>query len=130
MEHTIQQVAKLTGISVHTLRYYEKIGLLGPVDRAKNGYRSYSDTDIAWVEFLNRLRVTGMPIRKMKEFSFLRRNGDETVRERRELLEQHKRVIQADVGKLKQNLMEIERKINLYRQMEEKHDAEDGKFTF
>ena len=59
---TIQQVAALTQLSEHTLRYYERIGLLDPVNRASSGHRRYSTGDIAWIEFLTRLRTTGMPI--------------------------------------------------------------------
>ncbi|WAH37468.1 MerR family transcriptional regulator [Alicyclobacillus dauci] len=127
---TIQEIAAITGLSVHTLRYYERIGLLDPVSRTENGYRSYSAKDIAWVEFLNRLRVTGMPIRTMQEFASLRRKGDATVRERRELLEQHETNIRAHMAELEQNLRQIEKKIDLYKEMEEKHDTQDRTFSF
>lgn len=120
---TIQEVAEITGLSVHTLRYYERIGLLDPVNRKENGYRRYSAMDVAWVEFLNRLRVTGMPIRSMQEFASLRRKGDVTVRERRELLEQHERNFRARMEELTRNLSEIQKKIGLYKEMESKHDT-------
>ena len=59
---SIQQVAQKTGLSIHTLRYYEKVGLLAPIQRGKNGHRQYSIEDIIWLEFLVRLRETGMSI--------------------------------------------------------------------
>ncbi|WP_211293193.1 MerR family DNA-binding transcriptional regulator [Brunnivagina elsteri] len=72
-ELTIQQVASLTGLNVHTLRYYERNGLLKPVPRAANGHRRYSSVDIASIEFLTKLRMTGMPIRHMQKFAKLMR---------------------------------------------------------
>ncbi len=122
---TIQQAASIAGLSVHTLRYYEKIGLLNKVSRTENGYRSYSEQDMAWIDFLNRLRVTGMPIRTMEKFAALRRKGEASVRERRELLEQHETNIQAHMAELEESLRKIQEKIALYREMEEKtHDAQ------
>lgn len=63
------QVAVVTQLSVHTLRYYERIGLVAPICRASSGHRRYSSQDIAWIEFLTRLRATGMPIRQMQQFA-------------------------------------------------------------
>jgi len=120
---TIQQVAALTQLSEHTLRYYERIGLLDPVSRALSGHRRYSAQDIAWIEFLNRLRTTGMPIRKMQQFAVLRRQGDLTVAERRMLLEAHRQEVQAQIDELQVNLGEIEQKIQHYKTLELSHDV-------
>lgn len=78
-ELTIQQVATLTQLSGHTLRHYERIGLSPSVNRVTNRYRRYSQQDIAWIEFLTRLRATGMPIRQMQQFAELRWQDDETM---------------------------------------------------
>ena len=78
-ELSIQQVAVVTQLSTHTLRYYERIGLLAPIERASSGHRRYSSQDIAWINFLSRLRTTGMPIREMQQFAELRREGNRTV---------------------------------------------------
>lgn len=115
---TIQQVAALTQLSEHTLRYYERIGLLDPVSRASNRHRRYSAQDIAWIEFLNRLRTTRTPIRKMQEFAALRRQGDPTIAQRRVLLETHRQEVQAQIDELQDNLSEIERKIQHYKTLE------------
>lgn len=80
---TVKEVAALTGLSAHTLRYYKREGLVDPIGRAQSGRRRYSERDMAWIEFLGRLRATGMPIRKMKRFANLRRQGDPTVPARR-----------------------------------------------
>lgn len=120
---TIQQVAALTQLSEHTLRYYERIGLLDPVNRASSGHRRYSTGDIAWIEFLTRLRTTGMPIRKMQQFAALRRQGDLTVAERRMLLEAHRLEVQAKLDELQDNLFEIEQKIQHYKTLELNNDV-------
>lgn len=70
-ELTIQQVAEDTGISVHTLRYYEKAGLLAPISRSMGGHRRYQERDVQFLLFLARLRSTGMPIYKVKEYADL-----------------------------------------------------------
>lgn len=128
MEHelTIQQVAAMTGLSEHTLRYYEREQLLDPVSRASNGHRRYSPADIAWIEFLNRLRATGMPIRQMQHFAELRRQGVVTAGDRLALLREHQRVVKQRVLDLERNLAVIEHKIRYYEEMETQHGASDG----
>src|SRR4030088_2149363 len=75
---TISAAARAAGIRAHTLRYYERAGLLDPVGRAASGHRRYADEDLARIEFLTKLRSTGMPIRKVREYADLMRRGDET----------------------------------------------------
>ncbi|WP_242222199.1 MerR family transcriptional regulator [Bacillus cereus group sp. BfR-BA-01380] len=116
---TIKQISKVTGLTVHTLRYYEKIGLLNEVNRDINGYRQYSEADISWINFLIRLRVTGMPVTDMKLFSDLRSQGETTISARRELLEIHQNKILKEMKDLKDNLVKIEEKIDYYKRMEE-----------
>ena len=114
----IGDVSELTGLSRHTLRYYEKIGLIDPVKREGDGHRYYSENDMAWIEFLNRLRVTGMPIRQMKLFADLRRKGDSTAGERREMLENFKDDLHERLTDLNKHLKAIEKKINHYKVLE------------
>jgi DNA-binding transcriptional MerR regulator len=115
---TIQQVAQQTGLSVHTLRYYERNGLLEPVDRASSGHRRYSEEDIARIEFLTRLRLTGMPIRQMQEFVHLFRERPEAIADHRAILEAHERQVQAHIQELQRNLEVIQWKIGYYKQLE------------
>ncbi len=119
---TIQKMSQVTGLSTHTLRYYEKIGLISPIRRKENGYRLYSKADIVWVEFLNRLRTIGMPIQQMQEYAALRMQGDETITQRREMLEDYNRQVQQQLFEVKQNLTAIQEKIKLYRKMEEEYE--------
>ncbi|CAM3900669.1 MerR family transcriptional regulator [Cohnella lubricantis] len=119
--YTIQEVSQLTGLTAHTLRYYEKISLIRGIERDANGYRLYSESDVAWLEFLIRLRETGMPIQEMIRFSSLRSEGETTVRQRRELLELHERSIRSQLADLYCHLGKIEEKIIHYKQLEEEH---------
>lgn len=114
-ELTIQQVAEQTGVSAHTLRYYERIGLLDGVERASSGHRRYTSHDLAWISMLRRLRNTGMSIRKMQEFTDLRRQGVRSLRQRLALLEQHQQEVRAQLRETEEHLAVIEAKIRLHR---------------
>lgn len=118
---TIRQVAAVTGLSVHTLRYYENIGLLCSIDRDENGYRCYSSMDVTWIEFLTRLKATGMSITKMQEIAELRRQGDPTLTARRILLEEHYTEVQNRIMELQKNLDLLADKIVTYKGMEDNY---------
>lgn len=123
-EHlTIQQAAEKTGLSVHTLRYYERIGLLQPVGRATNGHRRFAPDDVRRIEFLNKLRATGMPIRQMCEFAGLMYQGDESIAERLRLLKAHQETVNQYIEDLQKNLAVIDYKVNLYTQLIEEDHA-------
>jgi DNA-binding transcriptional MerR regulator len=117
-QFTIQQVAEATGLSIHALRYYEKIGLLAPIHRAENGHRQYSAEDVVWLEFLVRLRETGMPIQKMLAFTELVRQHPDQVQERRGLLEEHRDQVKQHLAELTHHLQVIELKIEHYKHLE------------
>lgn len=117
-ELTIQQVATLTGLSVHTLRYYERNGLLEPVNRATNGHRRYRAADITRLEFLIKLRTTGMPIQKMQQFATLYRQKPEAVAARRTILEAHEHEVTERIRELSYNLELIQKKIQHYKELE------------
>ena len=112
---TIAQVAQRTGLTAHTLRYYERIGLIAAVSRAPGGQRRYASADMDWLAFLLRLRETGMPIQGMQAFAGLRSQGDASVGERREMLEQHLAEVQARVQALQQSMQALSLKIEHYR---------------
>jgi DNA-binding transcriptional MerR regulator len=116
---TIQQVASATGLSVYTLRYYERNGLIEPIERAANGHRRYSAQNIAWIEFLTRLRTTGMPIRQMQQFAALMREKPNEVQGRRILLEIHRSAVQKRMDELGQHLAVIDWKIQHYQELEQ-----------
>ena len=113
---TIQQVAQQTGLSIDTLRYYERIELLEPIGRAQNGHRRYTQHDLAWIDLLIRLRNTGMPRAEMVRFAQLRRQGSATLTERRLMLEQHQH-------SLERHMAELQQKIARIKEREEQRDA-------
>ncbi|SRR5579883_2218949 len=126
-ELTIHEVAAQTGLSVHTLRYYERIGLLDPVGRASSGHRRYMASDIVWITFLQCLRKTGMSIRQMQAYAILRRQGEISIPERLAFLEEHHRQIQENMRELESYLKAIEHKIQINKNKlaeESKHPDE------
>ena len=120
---SIQQVAELTGLSIDTLRYYERIGLLEPIGRAQNGHRRYTQRDLNWINLLIRLRETGMPLAQMIHFAQLRRQGVATVTERRLMLEEHQRALEQHMQKLEQHMAALQRKIANIKEIEAQRDA-------
>jgi DNA-binding transcriptional MerR regulator len=116
---TIEEVARRTGLTAYTLRYYERIGLIAPVGRAAGGQRRYAASDMAWIEFLLRLRTTRMPIGMMLTFATLRGAGDSTVPARRQLLEQHLADALAEIEAMRQSTKALQEKIEHYRSIEQ-----------
>ncbi|MCT9821543.1 MerR family transcriptional regulator [Microbacterium sp. W1N] len=112
---TIAEAAAATGLSAHTLRYYERTGLmLVPVDRAPSSHRRYTDADLTWLRFLTRLRSTGMPIAVVRRYTELVRQGEHTVAQRRELLTAHRDMVRAQLDEVAASLAAIDHKITLY----------------
>src|SRR3954470_520612 len=116
---TIAEAAERTGVSAHTLRYYERIGALRePPERAPSGHRRYTERDLSWIVLLTCLRVTGMPIATMLRYAELAREGTATAAERKALLLAHRQEVLARVEQLNQNLTMIDRKIESYDEIE------------
>jgi DNA-binding transcriptional MerR regulator len=114
---TITEVAGTTGLSPDTLRYYEKAGLISPVGRSSGGQRRYAAADLAWIEFLLRLRDTGMSIAGMQQFAGLRRGGDSTVPGRLALLREHRARLIARIRRLQESGRALDDKISHYEQL-------------
>jgi DNA-binding transcriptional MerR regulator len=112
--YPIERAAQLTGVTAHTLRYYERIGLLAPVGRAPSGHRRYTDADLGSVRFLTLLRETGMPIRDMQTFVALTRNGEATVPQRLAVLEEHRDALRARLEQLTGHLAALDHKVEIY----------------
>jgi DNA-binding transcriptional MerR regulator len=107
-------------MTAHTLRYYERVGLIQPVGRAQNGHRRYSEADEAWLNFLHCMRATNMPIREMQRYAELREKGDATSLERRKLLEDHQAEIAAQIVALQRAHALLTHKIADYKMIEER----------
>jgi DNA-binding transcriptional MerR regulator len=113
---SISEAAERTGLSTHTLRYYEREGLmLGGVGRASSTHRRYADADITWVEFLTKLRSTAMPISRIREYVALVRQGDSTTPARLDLLLKHRESVVAQLDEMTRSLAAIDYKISTYR---------------
>ena len=107
-------------MTAHTLRYYERVGLIQPVGRARNGHRRYSEADEAWLHFLHCMRATSMPIREMQRYAELREHGDATSLERRKILEDHQAGIAAQIAELQQAHALLTHKIANYKKIEQR----------
>ena len=92
MGYSIAEFSRLTDLGIHTLRYYEHEGLITP-ERNSSNRRCYSDKDLTWIEFIKRLKDTGMPIKEIRHYAKLRAVGTSTLHERLEMLIAHREVL-------------------------------------
>lgn len=115
---TITEVARRTRLTVHTLRYYERAGLIAPVARSPGGQRRYAAVDLDWIGFLLRLRETRMPIGQMQDFARLRGQGNDTAPERRQMLETHLADVMATIEAMQRSAAALRDKIAHYRMIE------------
>jgi DNA-binding transcriptional MerR regulator len=115
---TVGEAAAEVGLSTHTLRWYEREGLVAPVGRDTAGRRRYTEADLAWLTLLTRLRRTGMPVRDMRRYAELARQGSRTTGDRVRLLEQHRERVLARIAQLRRDLEMLDYKIELYRKAE------------
>ena len=112
---SIAEAAALTGLTAHTLRYYERDGLmLTPVERASSGHRRYGERDLRWIELITRLRATGMPIRDVRRYAALVRGGAGNEAERLALLLAHREVVERQLAEVTGHLRAIDHKIAIY----------------
>jgi len=109
--YSIQQVSELTGLSVHTLRYYERIDLIPHIDRDENGYRHYSQNDIGRIKFLCCLIKTKMPLDDVRRYAELYTYGEESNAERVEILLQHREEILRQIDALNDTLARVDYKL-------------------
>ncbi|MFE1851222.1 MerR family transcriptional regulator [Streptomyces sp. NPDC002387] len=123
---TIAQVAERTGLTHDTLRYYEKAGLIERVGRTGGNQRRYAAADLAWLEFLLRLRETGMPIAEMQRFAGLRARGEATVADRLAMLRDHRAGVARRIRALRRNAAALDDKIDHYERLLEGQPGTDG----
>ena len=113
---TIAEAAARAGVSVHTLRYYERAGLLTPIERNVSGHRRFTPEDVEWIVVCTRLRATGMPIRRIRAYAELVRDGDGNEADRLALLEAHREEVRERLAEVSRNLELIDYKIGFYRE--------------
>ncbi|WP_165985750.1 MerR family transcriptional regulator [Streptomyces sp. YIM 98790] len=112
--YTISEVAALTGLSAHTLRWYERIGLMPHIDRSHTGQRRFRNQDLNWLEFIGKLRLTGMPVADMVRYAELVREGDHTYEARQDLLRTTREGVLRRIGELQDALAVLDYKIRFY----------------
>ncbi|MFD4197031.1 MerR family transcriptional regulator [Amycolatopsis thermoflava] len=121
MDLSIGEVARRTGLSVHTLRLYEREGLLAsPVARNASGRRIYREADVEWLRYCTRFRASGMPLEEIRRFAALVRQGRGNEPERLALLREHEERVRARIAELQESLAVIRHKVAVY----EEHVAE------
>ena len=116
----IGNLAKKSGLSAHTLRYYERIGLMPYADRDRSGQRDYDESILNWIEFLGRLKTTDMPIRDMLRYAQMVERGEQTFSQRREMLESHRERVKERLAELNACLRVLDTKIASYQEAEER----------
>ncbi len=109
------EMSERTGVSIDTLRYYEREGLVQNVTRAENGHRRYSENDVLWIGVLRCLRATGMTMEQLRHYCELGAQGVTTIPERRQLLTDHRAVVEQQVAELNEALALIDHKLEYYR---------------
>jgi DNA-binding transcriptional MerR regulator len=112
---TIGQLARLSGLPAHTIRFYESAGVLRPSARGSNGHRRYQDNDVLWLEFVLKLKVTGMPLSEIKCYADLRADGEFTLQQRLTMLELHRDRLVAKMAELQECSSALGEKIRVYR---------------
>ncbi|MFC4150225.1 MerR family transcriptional regulator [Micromonospora mangrovi] len=119
MSLTVGEAAERVGLTTYTLRWYEQEGLVAPVGRDSAGRRRYTEGDVNWLMLLTRLRRTGMPVRDMRRYAELARQGDRTLGARRALFEAHRARVLGRMAELEEDLKVLDYKIDAYRRAEE-----------
>lgn len=113
----IKKFSEITGMSAHTVRYYEKIRIFRDVNRNASGHRSFTNKDIIWAEFIKRLKDTGMPLGQILEYADLREKGEHTARSRMVILKNHATLLEERLSIEKSNLEKLQQKIRYYEKL-------------
>lgn len=113
---TISEVSQKYGLPADTLRYYEKVGLIPPVNRKESGVRDYTETDCGWVEFIKCMRGAGLSIETLIEYVSLFRRGNRTLQKRKQLLIKERNALQQRVEQMQQTLNRLNHKIEVYEE--------------
>jgi DNA-binding transcriptional MerR regulator len=112
---TIGQAAQKFGLTAHTLRYYDKEGLLPFVDRSEAGVRRFKEEDFEWLAVIVCLKNTGMPVKQIKQFMEWCRQGDKTIEKRLNLFVEQKKRVKEQIAFLNKHLDKINYKIRYYK---------------
>jgi DNA-binding transcriptional MerR regulator len=120
----ISEASEQSGLSVDTLRYYEKIGLLPPVNRTDSGIRDYSELDVRRIDFIKCMRTAGLPIEVLIEYYALVQQGDETIEARQEILQEQRAQLVTRMAEMQETLDLLNHKIQVYENAVLKREQE------
>ena len=113
--YTMKEICNITGLSEHTVRYYDREGLIPLLERTPSGIRKFSENDLEWLQRICCLKRSGMPLEKIKQFMQSCLGGQDTCEERKELLVEHRERILNQIKELQDSLEVINCKINHYK---------------
>lgn len=119
----VKEFAARAGISAHTIRYYDKLGLFGSLARSDSGHRRFVPQDLAWLAFILRLKETGMALEQILEYARLRSQGDVTLADRMAMLQQHAAALELRLATEQQHLLRLQEKIAHYQQLLQTNSA-------
>lgn len=111
---SIGALSRISGLSAHTLRFYETQGILQPAGRADNGHRRYRNEDVLWLHFVLRLKRTDMPLADIRQYAVLRSQGDTTLNARLVMLKLHQQRLATRLQELSQNAAALDAKVSHY----------------
>ncbi|WP_288346192.1 MerR family transcriptional regulator [uncultured Pseudoalteromonas sp.] len=115
----VMEFSKRVGISPHTIRYYDKVGLFNETRRLPNGHRCFQNEDIVWLEFILRLKDTGMTIAEIHKYAELRKKGQKTIAKRQAMLCEHSIKLEQQIKTQQKHLEKLNDKINYYQSLKE-----------
>ena len=122
--YSIQDVSKKTGLTTHTLRYYEKEGLISGVERSQGGFRQYTDEDLERLGLICCLKNTGMSIQEIARFVQLTHEGNHTLKERVQMLKDHREQVIERIAEMEKHLDKVTWKINFFSEKLRAYEAE------
>ncbi len=121
MDYSIKQVSEKINLKAHVLRYYEREGLLPNVSRSESGIRRYSEEDLEWLGLICCLKNTGMSIKQIREFVALSAQGKETLKQRCDMLIEHKKTVESQIEEMHNHLKKVTHKIEYFTSQYEEY---------
>ena len=125
--YSIQDVSRKTGLTAHTLRYYEKEGLIPSIERSQGGIRQYTDEDLEALGLICCLKNTGMSLQEIARFVQLAHEGDGTLEERVKLLKDHREKLIARIAEMQKHLEEVTWKVSYFSRKLEEYESREAK---
>lgn len=124
--YTVKQVSEMMNISPHTIRYYDKEALFPYLQRGRNQERLFSDEDLLWVQLVQCLRLTGMPLDDIRHYIDLCKEGDSTIAERHTIMVKQKEKAELEAAAMQERVKLLEQKVEFYQDLLDGESSEDS----